>query len=484
MSAEFRSRPILQRYVLAAIASTGGLLFGFNTGIISGALPLIQHQWQLDTFTSGLIVAVLLGGAVIGALIAGQICDRLGRREIITATSATFALGAFGSGLAPSIDWLIASRAVVGLALGAVSVSVPLYIAEIAPAKSRGALVSCNQLAITIGILLAYVTATLLGRHDEAWRYMFMAGAVLAVLLGVTSVALVELPRWLVWKDDEQEARRILGELIAQPQAIDREVERIKGGLAAETESNFGKFLRGRGYPEMVTGMGLYFFEQFVGINAILYFAPAVFSKAGFDGRTAALLATVVIGVLNVLMTILAMRWLDRVGRKPLLSIGFAGIALSLLATGLIFIMFGEDGGPHRWLVLLTLMTFIACFAVSIGPIGWLMISEIYPTTLRGRAMSIPSAGHWLFNAIVSFSFLPLLLHLGNGSTFGLFALFGVAGWFLPVPGARNQGTYVGGNPRAVCGAVSRRAAGRISIPGWPCRTRSMQSPRATAVFC
>ncbi|MBM3505439.1 MAG: sugar porter family MFS transporter [Alphaproteobacteria bacterium] len=430
MSTVFRS-PGVRRHVLAAIASTGGLLFGFDTGIISGALPLIQQDWRLDTFTSSLLVAALLGGAVVGALIAGQVCDRLGRREIITATSATFALGAFGSGLAPSIDWLIASRAVVGLALGAISVSVPLHIAEIAPAKSRGALVSCNQLAITIGILLAYVTAALLGSDHEAWRHMFMAGSALAVLLGITSVALLESPRWLVWQDDEQEARRVLGELIAQPQDIDREIDRIKRGLKAETENRLGKLIRGRGRPEMITGIGLYFFQQFVGINAILYFAPSIFTKAGFDGQTAALLATVAIGVLNVLMTVLAMRLLDRVGRRPLLSIGFSGMALSLLAAGLTFMVFGEASGAQRWLVLLALLTFIACFAVSIGPIGWLMISEIYPTTLRGRAMSIPSAAHWLFNAVVSFSFLPLLLHLGDGPTFGLFALFGMAGWFF-----------------------------------------------------
>src|SRR5262249_12639382 len=174
----------------------------------SGALPLLQQDWQLGTFVSGLLVIVLLAGAVIGALIAGQLCDVFGRREIITATSATFALGAFGSGLAPSIEWLIASRAAGGLALGAVSVSVPLYIAEIAPARSRGALVSCNQLAITVGILLAYIAAAILGDREHAWRYMFMTGSVLAVLLGVTSVALVESPRWLVWQDDEQEARR------------------------------------------------------------------------------------------------------------------------------------------------------------------------------------------------------------------------------------------------------------------------------------
>lgn len=431
MRAVLRNVPDLKRYLLAAVAATGGLLFGFNTGVISGALPLIQRDWQLDTFASGLLVIVVLGGAVVGALITGQACDRLGRREIITATSATFALGAFGSGLAPSIEWLLAGRAAVGLAIGAVSVSVPLYIAEIAPARSRGALVSFNQLAITIGILLSYITAAILDDHHNGWRYMFMTGSALAVLLGVTSIALVESPRWLVWQDDEQEARLVLEELGGKPEDVDREIERIRGGLAAETESGFLGFLGGRGKPAMVTGIGLYFFQQFVGINAILYFAPTIFANAGFDTGIAALLATVVIGTLNVAMTILAMRLLDRVGRKPLLSIGFAGMACSLLAIGLVFMVAGESGATQKWLVLLAVMTFIAFFAVSIGPIGWLMISEIYPTTLRGRAMSIPSASHWLFNTVVSFAFLPLVQSLGNGPTYGLFALFAVAGWFF-----------------------------------------------------
>ena len=431
MSGARRSNPDLRRWVLAAIASTGGLLFGFNTGIISGALPLIQQDWLIDTYTSSLLVAVLLGGAVVGALIAGQISDGFGRREIITATSATFALGGFGSGLAPSIDWLIASRAAVGLALGAVSVSVPLYIAEIAPARTRGALVSCNQLAITLGILLSYVAAAIFEGYDHSWRYMFVSGSALAVLLGVTSVWLEESPRWLVWQDDEQEARRVLEELGDAPDAIDCEIDRIKKALASEADHSLLSFLRGPGAPMIVTGIGLYFFEQFVGINAIIYFAPTLFGQAGFDGRMVASLATIEIGFLNVLMTLVAMYYLDRIGRKPLLAIGFAGMACSLLASGLIFSAMREASVAQECLALLALLSFIAFFAVSIGPIGWLMISELYPTTLRGRAMSIPTAAHWLFNAIVSFAFMPVLELLGNGPTFAFFALFGVGGWFF-----------------------------------------------------
>lgn len=428
MSEAFHNRP---RYLMAAIASTGGLLFGFDTGIISGALPLIQQDWGLDTFMSGALVAVLLGGAVIGALIAGQISDRLGRREIITATSATFALGAFGSGLAPSIELLIVARAVVGLALGAVSVSVPLYIAEIATAKSRGAMVSSNQLAITIGILISYVIAMFFEGEDHAWRYMFITGAALAVLLGVASVLLVESPRWLVWQDDEQEARRVMEELGATPAQIDFEIDRIKKALANETEQSVYGLFRGYGRPEMITGVGLYFFEQFVGINAIIYFAPAIFAEAGFDPSAVVFMATIVNGVLNVSMTIVAIFLLDRIGRRPLLMMGFAGMACSLFGTALVFMTTGELDEEHKWLVLFGLTTFIEFFAVSIGPIGWLMISEIYPTTLRGRAMSVPSAAHWLFNAIVSFAFIPLLQYLGNGPTFALFAFFGATGWFF-----------------------------------------------------
>ena len=431
MSAMPASIPDFRRYVLAGVASTGGLLFGFNTGVISGALPIIQQAWQLDTFTSGLVVSVVLVSALIGALIAGQICDRFGRRDIITATSATFALGAFGSGLAPSIDWLIAGRAVVGLAIGAVSVSVPLYIAEIAPARSRGALVSFNQFAITVGILLSYIAAAILGDREEAWRYMFMTGSALAVLLGVATIVLVESPRWLVWQDDEQEARLVLQELGSKLEEIEGEIERIRRGLAAETKGSFVALLGGHMRPAMTTGIGLCFFQQFVGINAVIYYAPTILTNAGFDSGSAALFATVVIGALNVVMTILAMRQLDRVGRKPLLSIGFAGMTGSMLVVGLIFVVTAGAGTTQKWLVLPALTTFIAFFAVSIGPVAWLMISEIYPTTLRGRAMSIPSAAQWLFNVVVSFAFLPFAQHLGDAPTYGVFALFGVTGWLF-----------------------------------------------------
>ena len=391
---------------------------------------MIQQTWRLDTFMSGLVVSVVLIAAIVGALIAGQICDRLGRREIIVATSATFALGAFGSGLAPSVEWLIVSRAVVGVAVGAVSVSVPLYIAEMAPARSRGALVSCNQLAITCGILLSYIAAALLGGLQDGWRHMFMTGSLLAVLLGIASVVLVELPRWLVWQDDEDDARRVMQELGAKPAEVDREINLIRRALVTEPKGSFVASLSDFVGPQMITGVGLFLFQQFVGINAVIYFAPTILTNTGFDTGSAALVATVVIGALNVVMTILSIRLLDQLGRKPLLSIGFAGMAVSLLAVSFIFLVTGH-GTTQRWLVLLVLMSFIAFFAVSSGPIAWLMISEIYPTTLRGRAMSIPSSAHWLFNMVVSFVFLPLVEHLGDAPTYGLFALFAMAGWLF-----------------------------------------------------
>jgi SP family galactose:H+ symporter-like MFS transporter len=414
---------------LSTIAASGGLLFGFNTAVISGALPMITQAWQLDPALARIVVSAVLVGAIFGALCAGPIADALGRRDIIMANAATFALGAFISGLAPSIEWLVAGRVMIGIAVGAVSVCVPLYIAEIAPAKTRGALVTLNQLAITVGILMAFVAGTILDDYEGGWRYMFMSGSALAVLFGMAMLFLVESPRWLVWQDDEQEARRILNDFGIDD--VDREIAAMKASLKTETGLTWRDFGGPRIRPAMATGIGLYFFQQFVGINAILYFAPTIFDRAGFDTSTAGLLAAVAIGIVNVIGSIIAIQLIDRIGRKPLLSVGFIGMTISLLVVGLVFFITGGPGPVQKWLVLAALLSFIGFFAISIGPAGWLMISEIYPTTVRGRAMAIPSAAHWTFNLIVSFLFIGFLHEFGHRATYWIFALFGAVGWFF-----------------------------------------------------
>ena len=415
--------------LLAAIASTGGLLFGFNTAIISGALPIVQKTMNLGTDMSRALVAAVLVGAVVGSLIAGLLADAFGRREVIGATAATFALGAFGSGLAPTVEWLIASRFGIGLAIGAVSVTVPLYIAELAPAATRGRLVSFNQLAITIGILLAYVTAFVVGDHPDSWRRMFMAASGLAVLLGLSCILLVESPRWLVLQDDAEEARRVLLALGRTPAETEDAIASVRSGLAQEAGLSWRDLFGARLAPAMLAGVGLFVFQQCVGINAILYFANAILGNAGFDAGSAAQVASVVVGVLNVLFTLVAMALLDTVGRKKLLSVGFLGMSASLLAAGLVVLAGAALGGMQKWMELLAILFFIVFFAVSIGPIGWLAISEFYPTTLRGRAMSIPSAAHWLLNSAVSVAFLPLVGRVGAGQAFCLFAVVGAAGF-------------------------------------------------------
>jgi len=429
MNAARPPRPSHAILRLSTIAASGGLLFGFNTAVISGALPMITQAWHLDAAAARIVVSAVLVGAIVGSLCAGPIADALGRRDIIMANAATFALGAFLSGLAPSIEWLVAGRIMIGVAVGAVSVTVPLYISEIAPAKTRGALVTLNQLAITIGILLAFVADAILDDYDDGWRFMFMAGSALAVLFGMAMLFLTESPRWLVWQDDEQEARRILNEF--EIGDVDREIGAIKDSLKTEAGLSWRDFRGPRIRPALITGIGLYFFQQFVGINAILYFAPTIFDRAGFDTSTAGLLAAVAIGILNVIGTIIAIQLIDRIGRKPLLSIGFIGMTLSLIAVGLIFFLTGGPGPIQKWLVLISLLSFIGFFAISIGPAGWLIISEIYPTSVRGRAMAIPSAAHWTFNLIVSFLFIGFLHELGHRATYWIFAAFGAVGWFF-----------------------------------------------------
>ena len=408
-------------YVIAAIAATGGLLFGYDTGVISGALIFIRDEWKLDNNAQELVVSAVLIGATFGALVSGKIADVLGRKKVSIITAIIFTLGSIATGLATSVNILIAGRIVIGIAVGVASFTVPLYISEISPSKSRGALVSLNQLAITIGLLVSFLCGYLFRSSEYSWRLMFLAGFIPSSILAIGMLFLPETPRWLMTKGREEEAKKIIKRISPDVDA-ELELSQIKEAMLRESGGDwqelFKKWLR----PPLIIGIGIFFFQQFSGINAIFYYAPIIFEQSGIDKEGAALLATVSLGVVNVVFTIISLPLLDRLGRKPLLYIGFAGIIFSLGALALAFSQKEALGESLKWIAVGSLLLYIAFFAISLGPMGWLLASEIFPLKIRGFAMSMISLAHWVFNFLVSFTFLRMSNYLSPAGSFTVFA--------------------------------------------------------------
>jgi MFS transporter, SP family, sugar:H+ symporter len=407
----------------------GGVLFGYDTGVIAGAILFINEDLGLSPFTSGLVVSSLLVGAMIGAAFAGPIADATGRRKLVLAASIIFAVGAIGAALATSAGLLILFRFVLGLAVGAASLIVPLYLAEVAPTEIRGAVASLNQLMIVTGILIAYIANSALA-GAEAWRWMIALAVIPSVLLFLGMLFMPETPRWLASKDRDEEAREVLRRTRDEV-AVEAEMSDIKR-VESQEEGGLGELLASWVRPALLVGMGLAIFQQIIGINTIIYYAPTTLTNVGF-GNSAAILANAGIGVINVTMTLVAIRFIDRVGRKPLLLLGAAGMALSLAILGLTSLLLPEPSGVSLVgiITLVCLALFIAAFAVSWGPIVWVMLGEIFPLKVRGSAMAVATVLLWAANFVVSLSFPVLLEALGIGWLFLGYSLIGLAALFF-----------------------------------------------------
>lgn len=407
----------------------GGLLFGYDTGVIAGAILFINEDLGLSPFTSGLVVSSLLVGAMIGAAFAGPIADATGRRKLVLVAAIIFAVGAIGAALATSASLLILFRFVLGLAVGAASLIVPLYLAEVAPTEIRGAVASLNQLMIVTGILVAYIANSALA-GAEAWRWMIALAVIPSLLLFLGMLFMPETPRWLVSKDRDEEAREVLRRTRDEA-AVEAEMSDIKR-VESQEEGGLGELLASWVRPALLVGMGLAIFQQIIGINTIIYYAPTTLTNVGF-GNSAAILANAGIGVINVTMTLVAIRFIDRVGRKPLLLLGAAGMALSLAILGLTSLLLPEPSGVSLVgiITLVCLALFIAAFAVSWGPIVWVMLGEIFPLKVRGSAMAVATVLLWGANFVVSLSFPVLLEALGIGWLFLGYSLIGLAALFF-----------------------------------------------------
>ncbi len=403
----------------------GGLLFGYDTGVISGAILFITKDFGLSAFMQGAVVAGLLLGAMIGAGLAGFMSDRLGRRRLIIIAALTFTVGALGAAASPDAWTLVAARFVLGLAVGSAALVVPLYLSEIAPTQIRGAISSLNQMMIVIGILAAFIVNAILASSGD-WRLMLGLAAVPSLILLAGMFFMPETPRFLVRTGEEGEAREVLDEVTADDESPDEKVEEIQeveeeeGGLSLLREP----WVR----PALIVAIGLAVFQQFIGINTIIYYAPTTLTSVGF-GPESAIYANLVIGTLNVVMTVIAIKIIDRVGRKPMLLFGLVGMVASLTILGLASELLptpDSAGDPAAIVTLACLAGFIVSFAATWGPVVWVMLPEVLPLSVRGTAMGVAVFLHWGANFLVAQTFPLMLEGWGPGPVFLGYAAIGV----------------------------------------------------------
>jgi sugar porter (SP) family MFS transporter len=428
---EVRANSAITRRVIggAAITALGGLLFGYDTGVVSGALLFLHHEFGgLSNIKEELVTSLLLVGAMAGALLAGRLADRIGRRLTILITATVFIVGVLLAAFTPSYPVLLIARVVIGLAVGASSLTVPLYIGEAAPPRVRGGLVSLNQLAITVGILVSYLVDYGLSSSGN-WRLMFGLAAVPAVLLFVGILTQHESPHWLIEHGREGEARSVLARLRPAGE-VEPEITEIRD-VISRRRAGVRELLAAAVRPALFVGVMMAVFQQVTGINTVIYYAPSLLHDAGL-GASSALLANVGIGIVNVGMTVVAIRLLDRTGRRPLLICGSAGMAVGMCVAALAFVGGAHLTGGRAALAITALVIYTGSFAIGLGPVFWLLISEIYPLHVRGTAMSVASMANWGANFVVTVSFLTLLSAIGGTGVFFLFGfLTVVALWFF-----------------------------------------------------
>ncbi|HEU5267938.1 MAG TPA: sugar porter family MFS transporter [Jatrophihabitans sp.] len=411
--------PLLVR--VSVIAAIGGLLFGYDTGVISGALLYIKGDLGAGKFEQQAIVSALLLGAMLGALLSGYLADAISRKWTKVLSGSIYVIGALGCAFSQSGWMLIGFRFLLGISVGTASFVAPLYISEMSPPKVRGGLVSFNQLAVTTGILIAYVVDFLFKGLDDNWRWMLGLAIIPGLALAIGMLTVPQTPRWLVEHGRADDARAVLERLRSDdPDAdVDGELDDIEEASKAERGTRVADLLKPRIRPLLVVGLGLAIFQQFVGINTVIYYAPTILSDTGLS-KSSSITQTVFVGVTNVVFTVVAVLLLDRFGRRKLLLIGTVGLILSLALLGVYF-MSQTLQTQAGYVALVALLVYIASFAVGLGPVFWLMISEIYPTGIKSKAMSVSTIANWGANFLVAATFLSLASAITRQGTFFLY---------------------------------------------------------------
>lgn len=417
-----------------AVAALGGFLFGFDMAVVSGVLPLVTQQFSLSALYQGWFVSSALIGCILGVAVSGELGDRYGRRPVLLLAAILFLVSALGCGLMPSFPTIIVARVLGGIGVGIASSMVPLYISEIAPAKIRGRLVTYYQLAVTFGILVAYLSNAYLVQvgadaaerlsgwlsilfGEEVWRGMFIAGSLPALVFLLGLLVIPESPRWLLQKGKKEAGMALLARFVgdAEAKADMQRWQQHSEQHRAPYRELFSPKLR----KALLLGLLLPFFSQFCGINAIIYYGPSILNAAGVS-LSNSLQSQIIFGVANLMFTLIAVWKVDHWGRRPLYLIGTAAAALSLMVVGACLYTENTQG----LLLLLSVVVFLASFAFSIGPLKFVVAAEIFPSHIRGRAMALSILVMWVADTVIG-QLTPMLLEgIGAGSTFWFFAMW------------------------------------------------------------
>lgn len=435
--------------LIACVAAIGGFLFGFDTAVINGAVNAIQADFQTTDWLTGFAVSLALLGSAIGAFFAGPIADHLGRTRCMMIAAIMFFVSAIGSGAPVTIWDFIFWRMLGGMAVGGASVIVPAYIAEISPASMRGRLGSLQQLAIVVGIFIALLSdfgiAWAAGGSAEnefwfgfkAWQWMFWAEAIPAVVYGIGALIIDESPRHLVAQQRHDMARHVMAKVFgAVPEG---KIEQIQQSLETHRKRSLRDIVSGRfGFlPIVWIGIILSLFQQFVGINVIFYYSTMLWRSVGFDEKDA-LMITVIGGITNIITTLIAIAFVDRLGRKPLLLVGSIGMALTLGTMAVCFSLatYNDQGQPTLpggigITALIAANAYIFCFGFSWGPVVWVLLGEMFNNRIRGKALAIAAAAQWIANFAVSTTFPPMAGNLGLGITYSVYTVMAVASFFF-----------------------------------------------------
>jgi MFS transporter, SP family, arabinose:H+ symporter len=422
-------------FLISIVAALGAVMFGFDVAIISGAAPLVQQHFHLNELQLGWGVSSLLVGCMIGSMFAGRMAEAYGRKRVLLSIALVFAFTSILTAIAPEFSFFVIVRLLGGLAVGAASMLSPLYIAEISPASIRGRMVALNQLGITFGILVSYLINYLLhGLGPNSWRWMFATGAIPSILFFILLFLVPESPRWLFSVGKDAEAQAVL-ERIGGTESAEQELNAVREHRDEKTVSSNDLFLP-QNRRVMMVGLLLAFLVQASGINTIVDYAPIILRSAG-NGIDLAMFQTFVIGFIFFSFTFVAVFTVDRIGRRPLYIIGSAGMTISLALLSVGFFV----GRVQGFVGLILILVFIASFAACIGPVFWILISEIFPRRIRGLAMSAAVFTCWLSNFIVVLFFPWVLKHMGGSATFGLLSIMSltmlVAAWKLPETSGR-----------------------------------------------